>query len=137
MYFPLGRVYTFFIPFHNLLKRRKGGTLMPNDTERERDPFSALMFPSRRDQIQESNSEENSDGVTEHEWLFGKRRSYPKQQSMKTNPKNQSALEKVVNNVNIPELINHFDTLMTSAQNLKPIIQQIKPIISSFLQTKK
>jgi ribosomal protein L5 len=110
---------------------------MPNETERERDPFSALMFPSRRERIQESDKEENRDAVTEHEWLFGKRRSYQKEQPMKTNPKNQSALEKVVNNVNVPELINHLDTLMTSAQTLKPIIQQIKPVISSFLQTKK
>lgn len=110
---------------------------MPNGTERERDPFSALMFPSRRERIQESDTEENVDAITEHEWLFGKRRPYQKEKAMNTNPKNQSAIEKVVNNVNIPELFNHFDTLMTSAQNLKPLFQQIKPVISSFLNTKK
>lgn len=110
---------------------------MPNDTERGRDPFSALMFPSKPERIQESDSEENSDAITEHEWLFGKRRSYQKEQPSNTNPKNQSSIEKVINNVNIPELINHFDTLMTSAQNLKPIIQQIKPVISSFLNKNK
>ncbi len=110
--------------------------MMPNKEE-ERDPFSALMFPSRRERNQETEHKESAEGISEHEWLFGKRRPHQKEEPLNDSPKNQSAIEKAVNNVNIPELMNHFDTLMTSAQNLKPLYKQIKPVISSFLNSKK
>lgn len=103
----------------------------------ERDPFSALMFPSRREPNQEKEQKDSVDGMSEHEWLFGKKRSHPKDDSLNNSPKNQTAIEKAINNVNIPELMNHFDTLMTSAQSLKPLYKQIKPVISSFLNSKK
>lgn len=103
----------------------------------DRDPFSALMFPSRRESTQETEQTESVEGMSEHEWLFGKRRSHSKEDSLNNSPKNQTAIEKAINNVNLPELMIHFDTLMTSAQNLKPLYKQIKPVISSFLSSKK
>lgn len=103
----------------------------------ERDPFSALMFPSRREAMQETEQMDSVEEMSEHEWLFGKRRSQPKENSLNHHPKNQTAIEKAINNVNIPELMIHFDTLMTSAQSLKPLYKQIKPVISSFLNSKK
>lgn len=110
--------------------------MMPSKEE-ERDPFSALMFPARKERNQETEHKDIANGITEHEWLFGKRRSHKKEEHLNDSPKNQSAIEKAVNNVNIPELMNHLDTLMTSAQSLKPLYKQIKPIISSFLNSKK
>lgn len=110
--------------------------MMPSKRE-ERDPFTALMFPSRKESNQETEQMESVEGISEHEWLFGKRQSYSQDESLNNSPKNQTAIEKAINNVNLPELMNHFDTLMTSAQNLKPLYKQIKPVISSFLNSKK
>lgn len=107
---------------------------MPEHKDEDRDPFTQLMFGSRRGREDRINEEDSEDRMAGHEWLFGKKQSSIVKESDKTLNPYPTNIEKALQNVNIPELMNHFDSLMTSTQNLKPLYNQIKPMISNILK---
>jgi len=109
---------------------------MPEQNDGERDPFTQLMFPSRRKREDQISEEASGERMTGHEWLFGKKQSSIEKESDNKINRYPSSIEKALQNVNIPELMNHFDSLMTSTQNLKPLYNQIKPMISNILNKK-
>lgn len=95
----------------------------------EIDPFSRLMFGDRRPYKQEDNSSRK-----EHDWLFG---SKPSRESTRDNSSFlNGSLGDYLQKVDYIEIMNHVDTLMASANELKPLIKKVKPVIESFLNKK-
>lgn len=134
-----------------------------NRNEREeRDYFSRLMFGDRTnsEESNESTDRDTDEGEKanrdkaweddrseERNWLFRPReRREPFQQKNRmdelfslggTNRKrsNPSVLD-LLENVDYVELMEHFDTLMTSANKLKPLMNKLKPILGTILNKK-
>jgi hypothetical protein len=96
------------------------------------DPFSRLMFGDKR-----YYEEEEKEGVSnrrETDWILGPKSS-PHQKSEKPSFLNGS-LGEYLQNVDYIEIMHHFDTLMNSANELKPLFKKVRPVLESFLNKK-
>lgn len=77
----------------------------------------------------------------ERDWLFGHRYTQDTKRHDNLSPqasnKTIHSLGNMLQNVDYIELMQHVDTLMTSASELKPLLKKIKPVIESFLNSNK
>ncbi len=67
-------------------------------------------------------------------FMFGKkeaRHAVPEKQSLSV-----KTIEKYFENVNIDELANKIDALMSTAEQLKPYFNQISPLFKQFISKK-
>lgn len=97
----------------------------------EIDPFSRLMFGDKRyyEEEKESVSKRKDD-----DWILGSKSS-PPPKSEKPSFLNGS-LGEYLQNVDYMEIMHHFDTLMNSANELKPLFKKVRPVLESFLNKK-
>ncbi|TKC18272.1 hypothetical protein [Robertmurraya kyonggiensis] len=105
---------------------------MEKDNKPYQDPISKFMFGERFDEKEDDTVPVEQE---ERDWLFGKRTSRTK--SSEENPINQIPfIGERLQNIDYMEMMQHFDTLMTSANDLKPLFKKIKPVLLEFLQKK-
>lgn len=90
------------------------------------DRFTSLMFGSRKKS--EISPKE------EYDWILGKRK--PETNHENNLEQSNSPLEKLLQNIDYVETMKHVDTLMSSANELKPILKKVKPLIETFLPKK-
>lgn len=114
----------------------------------EVDPFTLFMFgqsPNRR--YRENHSTEETvleyNPVERGDWFLGRRISQERSKEEQigtpvgTNEMEQSSsLNGLLQNINYLELMEHVDTLMTSAGQLKPLFTKIKPLFEQFINKK-
>ncbi|MFE8700365.1 hypothetical protein ACFYKX_07060 [Cytobacillus sp. FJAT-54145] len=117
------------------------------DEANEIDPFSQFMFGKT---IYRERNEKESSSFNNNEWLFGRRSpandddqrdrggidlfSLHPRQSQKSEQKN--SIGNILQNVNYIELMEHMDTLMNSAKELKPLLSKVRPLIDQFTNKK-
>lgn len=99
------------------MKEQQEETQTQNDESQ--DYFSRLMFGDRLERKREQKSHYTDKDYREEN------DSYLKEQ--------QNIL-RTLENVDYLQLMENIDTLMDSAKKLKPFIQQIQPIMKSFLK---
>lgn len=105
---------------------------MEEENKPYQDPISKFMFGARFDEKEEDTAPEEQ---RERDWLFGNRPSRSK--SAEQNPLNQIPfIGERLQNLDYMEIMQHVDTLMNSANELKPLIRKIKPVLLDFLQKK-
>lgn len=113
-------------------------TKMEEKQQVHSDPFSKFMFGEQRnlEKGQDVTSKNESSEQKEWDWLLGGRvpAHAPKKQAQSL-PKNFS-LDRVLQNVDYDEVMQHVDTILTSANELKPLLKMAKPFIGAFF-TKK
>lgn len=100
------------------------------------DPLSNFMFGERRSvDAREKPNEEINQGVSNRgrEWLFGKRNASHLQKEESISSSNQHHLEHILQNIDYTKIMENVDTLMTSAQELKPLFKKVRPLIDTFL----
>lgn len=98
--------------------------------EEKHDRFSNLMFGARkREGAHKVNSQKE-----EYDWILGKRKPTPNQEHNEVETNNP--LEKILQNIDFEETIKHFDTLMTSANELKPLLKNVRPLIDIWFSKK-
>lgn len=109
-----------------------------NERKKEMDPLSRLMFGGRPDHGG-SDSEAGKVGESddrEYDWLFGRRRPTPIKEEEPPSEGIHQKLGQMLQNIDYMEAMKHVDTLMTSANELKPLLGKVKPLIESFTQKK-
>lgn len=118
-------------------------------SNREKDPFSRLMFGNRKPRETHKKSENHSQENLEtneplstdtrsnrkDDWFFGRRRKEP--ESDKKNIQHpvqstQNQIENLLNNVDVELLIETYDTIVTTAKQYKPLFKGIAPLFSKF-----
>lgn len=105
---------------------------MEKDNKYYQDPISKFMFGERFEEKEEDTEPTEHE---EHDWLFGKRPS--RSQNSEQNPINQIPfIGERLQNIDYMEMMQHVDTLMNSANDLKPLFKKIKPVLLEFLQKK-
>lgn len=85
----------------------------------EHDYFSRLMFGNKYER-----QREQKDPYAHNDYSESKE-SYPQE---------RLNILKTLENVDLLKLIENIDTLVDSAKKLKPLIQQIQPIMKNFLK---
>lgn len=118
-----------------------------NDETNEIDPFSQFMFGKT---VHRERKEREPSSFNNNDWLFGRRPPandddyrdrggidlfslHPRQQQ-KSEQKN--SIGSILQNVNYMELMEHMDTLMNSAKQLKPLLSKVRPLIDQFTNKK-
>lgn len=104
------------------------------------DPFSFLMFgPSQRntninnDDSQEIQKEDkNINNSSIDGWLFGNRQSSESMNKESIN--NQAKINQILNNLDFVALMDNIDTLVHSAQQLKPLYSKVSPMIKQIFK---
>ncbi|WP_141432803.1 hypothetical protein [Bacillus sp. 03113] len=96
------------------------------------DRLSLLMFGHRDDKVNENYNEkknlfdlffEGDKPEREHDnWLF-------RFEKTKHSENESNHLQTLIKNVDIDDLFNHIDTLMSSASKLKPLIHKVSPFL--------
>lgn len=81
------------------------------------DPFTKLMFGERKGRRIEENGEKTLDQDSETFAFF-----------------QNEKIESLLQNIDIGEVMNHVETLMNSASELKPVFKKITPYMEQFLQ---
>ncbi|GLB58897.1 hypothetical protein [Cytobacillus sp. NCCP-133] len=84
------------------------------------------------------------ESIRNDDWLFGGRSSdfYEKEEMLFGRSKDShgddnslnSKVNSILNNVNLEELMNNIDTLMSSANQLKPLLKKASPFLEQFLK---
>lgn len=101
----------------------------------ERDPLSRLMFGKR--EVSELKTTEEERSEDEHyDWLLGRKRSLPSKGEESNSEGLHHTIGRFMQNIDYVETMKHIDTLMTSANELKPLLSKVKPIIETFTQKK-
>ncbi|MDR7238736.1 hypothetical protein [Neobacillus drentensis] len=93
---------------------------------REIDPFSKFMFGNRKPRGS-NHSQESTE--QKGDWLFGRRRKGNENKETQTT---QNKLENMMNNVDIEQLFETYDTLKTTTEQYKPVLKGITPFFSKF-----
>lgn len=108
------------------------------EQEKEMDPLSRLMFGGRS-----HNRRNDSEGVEdvgsddrEYDWLLGRRRPITTKEEETPSEGIHHKIGEMLQNIDYIEAMKHVDTLMTSANELKPLLGKVKPLIESFTQKK-
>lgn len=118
--------------------------LSEDNKNEQKDRLSILMFgPSNGGQsnkqdedISEDHSNEHNRGERNHfdQWLFGGRAPQQEKSEDASNP--TSYIYNIMNNINLDELLYNIDTLVNSAQQLKPLYSKAGPLIKQFFKDK-
>lgn len=111
-----------------------------NLNSQQQDPFTALMFGARRRgetqkdslPIESTASEDTSN--EKYDWIMGKRSMAPNHQNIAEQSNN--TLERILQNIDYAEAAKHVGTLMSSANELKPLLSKVKPLIDTFFPKK-
>jgi len=109
------------------------------------DRFSDLMFGWGSGHVHENEQnhhwqdQEAFEGIdelgsdhhhgTQEDWLFGKRPDHVQRDQHSANGNKMD-----LGNVNWAELMEHADTLMKTANELKPLYKKISPFIQNFIK---
>lgn len=114
------------------------------------DRFTALMFGPRKwreskketipleetveedSLIEKTSNEETSN--EKYDWIMGKGSIAPTSQK-RVEPTNNT-IERVLQNIDYTEAAKHIGTLMSSANELKPLLGKVKPLIETFFPKK-
>lgn len=103
------------------------------------DPFSLLMFgPSQRttdinnDSQDMQKEKETNNHSSIDDWLFGNRHSSNtiNNESMTS----QAKINQILNNLDFVALMDNIDTLVQSAQQLKPLYSKVSPMIKQIFK---
>lgn len=106
-------------------------------SNREKDPFSRFMFVNRKPRVS-NHSEEGPEQIEyQDDWFFGRRRKGHENKETQTQTQTQTKttqnkLENMINNVDIEQLFETYDTLITTTKQYKPILKGIVPFFSKF-----
>jgi hypothetical protein len=110
---------------------------LSNTNDHNEDYFKRFMFGNRGDTNNKKeefikNSEAQPDvqkNISRDEWLFGKRNAdhLGKEENR---PIDRPQLEKLMNNVNVEELMNNIDELVTSISHIKPLWKKVGPLVN-------
>jgi hypothetical protein len=112
------------------------------DTDREErqdaelDGFSRFMFGPRHRMQDDSRMEEPREGKDASrklrgDWILGGRE--PEEESIDDTPE-QGQIEKLLEGVDLGQLMDNIDLLMTSAGQLKPLFKKVTPLFQQLLK---
>lgn len=105
------------------------------ENEIQRDPFSKLMFGKGRTSHDKTTEEEGSQHE-QYDWLLGRKHPIPPKGEESSSEGLHHTIGRFMQNIDYVETMKHIDTLMTSANELKPLLSKVKPIIETFTQKK-
>jgi hypothetical protein len=112
---------------------------LSNTNDHNEDYFNRFMFGDRgytNNKKEEfiKNSEAHPDvqkNISRDEWLFGKRNADHLDKE-ENRPIDRPQLEKLMNNVNVEELMNNIDELVTSISHIKPLWKKVEPLVNKW-----
>ncbi|MFE8696361.1 hypothetical protein ACFYKT_08330 [Cytobacillus sp. FJAT-53684] len=113
----------------------------------ETDLFSRLMFNSGHSNRSDINKITDSQEIEEeqiqsaiqrnhqNDWLFGARTLDRERMHKEEEPESATLFNhKLLDNINIGELMENIDILIHSTDQLKPLYKKVTPIINQFLK---
>ena len=127
----------------------RGGIIMDqkpkskNTNDHHEDSFHSFMFGDRgveanadivNDQQDSKSTEDHPDAenrFSRDDWFFGKRNH----NTGKENSQHEySQIDELLNNVNVDELMNNIDNLLTSISHIKPLWKKMDPVIRKWMK---
>lgn len=101
------------------------------EEKRSRDPFDFMLNDKRIEMDEhESNQPTREYDQIDH-FMFGGQREKEK------GSENKSSLSGILGQIDVIEVLNHVDTLMTSAKELKPLLGKVKPLFDQIIDKNK
>ncbi|MGD6841619.1 hypothetical protein ACQCVH_03775 [Bacillus infantis] len=101
----------------------------------ELDGFSRFMFGPRQRMQDESMANEGPEGQSMRpsgDWILGG--SERKPATGREDAREPGQIEKILDGVDLGELMDNIDTLMTSAGQLKPLFKKVTPLFQQLLK---
>ena len=110
--------------------------------KRHEDSFHLFMFGDRgvEERVEMEDDQEHSNNAEEHpdtwnrssreDWLLGKRNHHTSKESSQHE---NSQIDQLLNRVNVDELMNNIDQLLTSVSHIKPLWKKIDPVIKKWM----
>lgn len=116
-------------------------TMEETNERDERDPFTRFMFGDSRRRTTNDFKEENEGDKRENDSFESKRSVDPfgfgrRPHAEKESKNDFGTIGTLLQNLDYNELMNQIDTIMTSANELKPLLKELKPLVESFIQKK-
>jgi hypothetical protein len=104
----------------------------------ELDGFSRFMFGPRHRMHNGSGMEDNQEGKEPSgkrrgDWILG-RQERETDSSPREEPREPGQIEKLLDGVDLGQLMDNIDTLMTSAGQLKPLFKKVTPLFQQLLK---
>ncbi|WP_147533234.1 hypothetical protein [Bacillus marasmi] len=102
------------------------------DQRKQSDPFRHFLFGNKAAQKQfDQKPQQNQEQRGQRQ-----RQRTQKNQDMSFNILNPASIEKYLNNIDMDLLNENIDMLMKTAEQFKPLYNELNPIIAKFLKKK-
>ncbi len=117
---------------------------IPSTNEELHDPMAQFLFGGKRKENETRIEEEQLKDTKEapfhdrafsaDEWLFGKRDKEPLEPNKFNGLEEFSQINKLLNNINMEELVENIDTLMNTTSQLKPLWKKLTPLVNKWIK---